>query len=416
MSTLNGGPGKIITNGLVLYLDAANPTYAPSRNLLNNTTDLTNAASWIVYNSSLTSSAATAPDGTNSAYAWNIATSGTSSVVRLAGQSNNAPVLSAVSGGQYIFSVHVKNKNCTATDFNLSIYNGAYTIGNEPIYSITSSFTPVGANPNSATFANGVRQSQNVGNNWYRISYATNVTSSLSSFNIFFDIESGGGTKIAGEGIYIWGPQFETGASPTRYQPIVSTTKTWPSITGQSLNASLFNNVTYTGVNAGTMVFNGVNQYASATISLLPSFSFCMVVNKYTAPIPNESFISTSGNNNRFQFNSPSSSFSWRYRAADGSYSDFVSSNNYITLNTWNHITVTYDGSTVNFYKNSVLTNTFTSASMFEGFGNTVTVGGNSVNSVYFNGAIPITQIYNRALSQVEITQNFNTTRARFGI
>ena len=34
----------------------------------------------------------------------------------------------------------------------------------------------------------------------------------------------------------------------------------------------------------------------------------------------------------------------------------------------------------------------------------------------YFNGGVSLTQIYNRALSQAEITQNFNATRGRFGI
>jgi hypothetical protein len=34
----------------------------------------------------------------------------------------------------------------------------------------------------------------------------------------------------------------------------------------------------------------------------------------------------------------------------------------------------------------------------------------------YFNGSIAQTTIYNRALSASEVLQNFNATRARFGI
>jgi hypothetical protein len=34
----------------------------------------------------------------------------------------------------------------------------------------------------------------------------------------------------------------------------------------------------------------------------------------------------------------------------------------------------------------------------------------------YFNGRVATTQIYNRALSQAEITQNFNATRGRYGV
>jgi hypothetical protein len=34
----------------------------------------------------------------------------------------------------------------------------------------------------------------------------------------------------------------------------------------------------------------------------------------------------------------------------------------------------------------------------------------------FFNGSIAIAQIYNRALSATEITQNFNSTKTRFGL
>ena len=41
MSTLNGGPGNIVTNGLVFYVDAANPTSYTSGSLV--WTDLANS-------------------------------------------------------------------------------------------------------------------------------------------------------------------------------------------------------------------------------------------------------------------------------------------------------------------------------------------------------------------------------------
>jgi len=34
----------------------------------------------------------------------------------------------------------------------------------------------------------------------------------------------------------------------------------------------------------------------------------------------------------------------------------------------------------------------------------------------WFNGRIPITRLYNRALSQLEVTQNYNAIKARFGL
>jgi hypothetical protein len=41
---------------------------------------------------------------------------------------------------------------------------------------------------------------------------------------------------------------------------------------------------------------------------------------------------------------------------------------------------------------------------------------GTSIEGNYFGGNIASTQIYNRALNPSEVLQNFNATRARFGI
>jgi len=43
-------------------------------------------------------------------------------------------------------------------------------------------------------------------------------------------------------------------------------------------------------------------------------------------------------------------------------------------------------------------------------------IGSNVGAASYFKGNIAQTSIYNRALSASEILQNFNATRARFGV
>jgi hypothetical protein len=45
-----------------------------------------------------------------------------------------------------------------------------------------------------------------------------------------------------------------------------------------------------------------------------------------------------------------------------------------------------------------------------------VKIGSYAINIAFFPGRIGVFQIYNRALSQTEITQNYNATRARFGL
>ena len=41
---------------------------------------------------------------------------------------------------------------------------------------------------------------------------------------------------------------------------------------------------------------------------------------------------------------------------------------------------------------------------------------GDNVNLAFLNGKVAIARIYNRALSQAEITQNYNAQKGRFGL
>jgi hypothetical protein len=84
-------------------------------------------------------------------------------------------------------------------------------------------------------------------------------------------------------------------------------------------------------------------------------------------------------------------------------------------LNNWHHILATFDGSTVKFYRN---------ASLKQTSGITTTNLTNNIQTLqvaqrggqYFRGNISNAKIYNRALTQSEITQNFNALRGRYGI
>lgn len=84
------------------------------------------------------------------------------------------------------------------------------------------------------------------------------------------------------------------------------------------------------------------------------------------------------------------------------------------SVNKWNHIVVTYDGSNVSIYRNAV-------------FGQSLASTGNITNTVktlnigvrggqFFDGKVANAKIYSKALTAQEIQQNFNASRGRFGI
>jgi hypothetical protein len=94
------GTPPIVTNGMVLNLDAGNLTYPVSRNLFNYTTDLTNSF-WSKLRCQITASAGIAPDGTNTAFAMTITNA--SNLVRLTANT----FTTSVPGGPYTLSVYV---------------------------------------------------------------------------------------------------------------------------------------------------------------------------------------------------------------------------------------------------------------------------------------------------------------------
>ena len=93
----------------------------------------------------------------------------------------------------------------------------------------------------------------------------------------------------------------------------------------------------------------------------------------------------------------------------------------YLTLpdNQWNFLTSIRSNTTHILYGNGI-TNTISNtvpSSLLDS--TTLAIGawsGGTYSSQVFNGNIAITQLYNRALSQAEVLQNYNATKGRFGL
>ncbi|MFM2214079.1 MAG: hypothetical protein RL427_1342 [Bacteroidota bacterium] len=87
-----------------------------------------------------------------------------------------------------------------------------------------------------------------------------------------------------------------------------------------------------------------------------------------------------------------------------------TSSANFTLNNTWTNLTVTYDGSNVNFYRNGILFSTFPQTGNTPTNTNPVRIGINSLlnNANTMSGKIDDIGIWNRALSQQEITAMYN--------
>jgi hypothetical protein len=89
-----------------------------------------------------------------------------------------------------------------------------------------------------------------------------------------------------------------------------------------------------------------------------------------------------------------------------------------VSTNTWYHIVYTYDQVSVKSYINSEFSTSTNYTQEFISNGDTPTIGYDQSlgDPDFWNGNIGFIRLYNRALTQEEISQNFEAQRQRFGI
>ena len=85
------------------------------------------------------------------------------------------------------------------------------------------------------------------------------------------------------------------------------------------------------------------------------------------------------------------------------------------TLNVYSHYVLTFNGAQMIMYKNGVSVGTFTTNDIAAG-GNPIRIGRRWDIGDYFPGRIDVAKVYNRALSQSEITTNYNSYKKRFNL
>lgn len=248
---------------------------------------------------------------------------------------------------------------------------------------------------------------QDAGNGWYRLS-RTRVSASYQSY-----IGLAGFTGFAvNTKYYLSGPQLEMQDHPTQF--------VYPTQT-RSVSASLFD------VSGYNKTINCLSASYNSNAQLFFSGSNYLIVNPLSRLITHtiESvFRPTAHPNNKSCIASDQYSTFVNYKLgyesvasmAGGFYDGTwrLTPNIATTLNVWQHVVYTYDGSTLAIYKNGILGGT----TLYTGNPNTnginLRIGRRWDNPEYFIGDIPIVRIYNRALTVDEITNNFNELKTRF--
>jgi hypothetical protein len=194
----------------------------------------------------------------------------------------------------------------------------------------------------------------------------------------------------------------------------VSGSTTWNDISRGGNTGTLVNGPTFNSGNGGSIVFDGVDDGVNLISTItLGNGNWTISMWAYANSFPS--------NFGRLISNNNSGPVSNAFGMASGkiSYHSYLVSwtqqlgNTTLNVGNWyNLIWVNTSGSMVMYVNGVADSNSFTSTTSNGGPINCI--GKNWANS--FSGRVATTQIYNRALTQTEITQNFNATKTRFGL
>lgn len=197
---------------------------------------------------------------------------------------------------------------------------------------------------------------------------------------------------------------------------------TWYDLSDYQYDATLGGSPSYSPVNAGVLDFNGSSQWVEVAKNDIhdnlgdSTFDFWLKFESLSDPIATALFTKRTDTANGIFI------FVW---SGNGGYISFDfggSANRWITyvqptLGIWSNLAFTKDSSARRMYTNGILTTSYyVPGADLSGMATPLVLAKSQAASYYLDGMIASFKMYNRALSDIEIRQNFETLRSRFGI
>ena len=417
---------KVNRTSEVFSVDPANErTIARRENLLTYSQDHSTAGWTSSGTSGITKTLVTditAPDGsTTDVYEI---TTDPAATYKAYGQSN----YSTSAQGTYTYSFYVKNKNIPNNSLALVFLN------QDNSANVRSTFNF--RNQNFGTVSTGggwtgTSSVQALPNGWYRIALtAETVSGTHTAFNV--KLWPGGYTGSAGVdygGFYIWGAQLERNSIVTPYvkttdTPVARSTDTIADLSTSAVAGTKKGKVGYDPyTRRGVFDFNTSNSdfiefSRNATIDITDNLTIETWV--YVKSYVNGGGILTYGTTSGEQFSLKTTTTNVSTIAFTTNWPNTVYSAYSAPLRTnrWYHIVATFSSGSWAIYVNGALSNSgsFAISTLPQVSNAYVTLGNNHPGaSEYFDGLIGATKIYGRVLPEVEIIDNYQASRTRYG-
>ena len=242
------------------------------------------------------------------------------------------------------------------------------------------------------------------------------------------------GPRIVGDGLIL----YLDAANPNSYNS--RNPLNWTDVSKNKNNGTLVNGPIFNNANGGSIVFDGINDFVKINNNQVANNLSSMTVSVWVyalwvsmsvnyAPIITKiaNIVDGAGWEMGYVEDNTPRTFYFYTQNAGGSIFKFFKTNSLSLLNnTWINVTASYTNSFADIliYINGInqslvnqstagtITSINTNSSVAIASRDGVNTFGTNFTSLQLANA----QVYNRVLSQAEITQNFNATRGRFGV
>lgn len=203
----------------------------------------------------------------------------------------------------------------------------------------------------------------------------------------------------------------------TKRESYPLTGSTWFDLSNRDNNGTFVNNPAYTGSDYGSIAFNGTSSYVN--LSTMPGSSFTLISSSFTVDM----WVYITSNNAGLISSNQSPTIGGQYALVRRNnllivsfYRDLYGAA--LPTGSWVNVVHTHNftNQTSSLYQQGVLTASASMASSPLITSASLLLGTYFFGGAYLQGNMSNVKIYNRALSQAEVTQNFNAYRTRYGV
>ena len=188
----------------------------------------------------------------------------------------------------------------------------------------------------------------------------------------------------------------------------------WYDLSGTKATGNLTNSPTYSSTSPASFTFNGSNTYVDCGNPTAFQLASAVTLEVWCNPTSSTGLgnLIQKNNNTGYRFRIDTGNL-WVYSAGNSVMSSGAPCANGV----WSHCVATFGPSGLTAYVNgNVVASNASAYAPSDVASLPVQIGCFSPGSETFNGKISVAKIYNKVLSAVEVQQNFNALRGRFGI